>query len=222
MKVLTMTPEEFLYRQTEEFALEKELEEKNWYESYEMEEEKLINQINSLLEEHSLEAWDRLLTMFHDPKLHEIYADREQIAIVYVLLNIYQYERYEEIFPVIFEQGTHLEQFNDLMREIKFLLWHIAFLDIEHSTKSGYGNTESQEQELFDYVETHHLSPVALFFCVNTICADPPKMLLYLADKYMKQNKLYNTMMLLKYYDAHYPGNKDVKHILSEWERING
>lgn len=222
MKVETMSPEEFLYRQTEEFALKKELEEKNWNESYEAEEEKLIAQIDSRLEEHSPEAWDTLLTTFQAPKLHEIYADREQLAIVYILLNIYQYERYEELSPVIFEQGTNLEQFNNLIREMKFLLWHISFFDMEHHTESGYGDVGSQVKELLDYVEAHSFSPVALFFLVKADCVEPQKMLLYLANEYMEQNKPYDTMMILKYYDTYYPGNQNVKNVLSEMEKING
>lgn len=220
LEVLTLTPEEFLYRQTEEYALKREQEEIDWNEKYELEEEKLINQVNSLLGEHSPKAWDALLAMFHDPKLNDIYGKREQIATVYVLLNIYQYERYEEISPTIFEQGTHLGQFNDLMREMKFLLWRLSFFDIEHSTKSGYGNIEAQEREFFDYVEARGLSPVALYFLVTVACVEPTKMLLYLADKYMEQNKFYHTMMILKYYDANYPGNRDVEYVLSEMGRI--
>lgn len=220
MEVLTLTPEEFLYRQSEEYALLKEREEINWYENYEVEEEKLISRIDSLLGEHTPRAWDELLTLLQDSELHEIYGNREQLALVYVLLNIYQYERYEEISPVIFEQGTHFGQFNNLMREMKFLVWRMCFFDAEHSSKSDYGNAKEQEQALFDYVEAHEISPVALFFFIKTLCAEPTKMLLYLADKYMERNRLYYTMMILKYYDFHYPGNEDVAYMLSELGKI--
>jgi len=87
MEVLSLTYEEFLYRRTEEYALKKEQEERNWHANHEQEEEQLIEKINSLLGEHTPEAWDTLLTMFENPKLHDIFA----IALVYILLNIYQY-----------------------------------------------------------------------------------------------------------------------------------
>lgn len=220
MDVLTLTQEEFLYRQTEEYALKKGQEEIDWYNHYELEEEKLIDRVNCLLGRHTPDAWDELLTIFHDPKLHDIYGSREEIALVYILLNIYQYERYEEISPVILEQGTHLEQFTGLMRDMKFLLWRIAFFDAEHSTGSGYGDIHAQENALLEYVEANRISPAALFFIVAAVCVEPPRMILYLADKYMEQNKLYETMVLLKYYDANYPGNEDVRYMLSELERM--
>ncbi len=219
MEVLSLTYEEFLYRQTEEYALKKEREETNWHENYEHEEEKLIIKINSLLGEHTPEAWDTLLTMFENPKLHDIYANRDQIALIYIFLNIYQYERYEEISPTILSQGTDLNYFENLMRDIRFLIWRLSFFDIENSSKSDFGNTETEENALFDYIEEHNISPVALFFLINSLCVDPQKMLLYISSKYMEAKQLYYVMVILEYYDVHYPGNEDVKYILSEMRK---
>lgn len=221
MEILTLTPEEFLYYQSEEYALVREREEREWYENYEAEEERLIKRINSLLSEQTFDAYDTLLAMFQeDHELHEIYANRERIALVYILLSIYQRERYEGISSVILERGTQLEQFDKLFTDIKFLLWRITFFDAEHSTKSGYGDTAEWENALLEYVEANRLSPIALCFFVNAICVEPSKMLLYLADKYMEQKKLYNSMMILKCYDGFYPRNEDVRYMLSELERI--
>ncbi len=218
MEVLSLTYEEFLYRRTEEYALKKEQEERNWHANHEQEEEQLIEKINSLLGEHTPEAWDTLLTMFENPKLHDIFADRDSIALVYILLNIYQYERYEEISPTILSQGTDINHFQNFMRDIKFLVWRLCFFDIANSSKSDYGNTVAEENALFDYIEKHNISPVALFFLINSLCADPQKMLLYISYKYLEIN-LYYARVILEYYDIHYPGNEDVKYILSEMRK---
>lgn len=221
MQKITLTPEEFLYHQTEEYALTLEQESAAWYEAYESEEQKIITLINSLLATHSPDSWDKLVNLFQTPEFHQIFADREHFAYMYILLNIYQHECFSGIPYTILEQGTHLDQFHSLMQEIKLLFWRIEFFDTEHSTQSDYGNVNEQERALFHFIEEHKLSPVALYYLITTICIAPPKMILYLASKYLEQNKLFHTMILLEQYNENYPENEDVLCILSELRRIN-
>lgn len=221
MEVLALTPEEYLYHQTEDYALIQEQKETEWYKNYEAEEKKLMDQVNALLGEQTPDAWEKLSAIFQNPELHDIYGKRETLASVYILLNIYQYESYEEIAPSILEQGTSLEDFHVLLREIKFLLWRIQYFDIEHTTGSGYGNVRQETMDFLNYIKEHLISPIALYFFVTSICMDCQKMLLYLASQYMEYGNLYYTFQILKYYNTFYPDDKDVLYILSNLEKLS-
>ena len=214
MQVKELTIEEYTYRQSEAFALREEQEEMQWHMQFDAQRMELLQIADQYLLAQTPEAYQILSETLLDPVLQERYAKDEMVVHLLILLDIYEQERSYQMEHTILEQGTSVQELVSFFQSLKFLLWRVEFFDTEHSTEYSYGDVRREEEALFQFIQKRDISMIALRVLVDRICVDPPKMLFFLANRYLDQGCFMNTYLLLEYYNAKYPGNADVEETL--------
>lgn len=211
-----ITADEWENMHTEDYALEKEAAENLWHARHGTQEQFYIDQINVLLASGDEAAQEKLQALLQDTAFREAYGCRTQFAYLYVLLGIHEQERAAGLQTTILDGVCSLDAAASLVQAFRFLVWHIEFNDIEHSTDDSFGNTIEEDGALLSYITRQKLSPLATGLLVVTCAVSPQKMLLHLSGCLLDTGEISTAFDLLDISNELYPNHKLVMELLKQ------
>lgn len=193
-----------------------------WNKKYAGIEKNFIQQVNGLLVEGTLAAYDRICGLFEDAENVDSedviasgripvseFKDRNDISYLINAVNIYYAERETGNTTTIFSQGSSLQDIIDVMRQIRFLLWEIEF-------SCDDACLEDSIQVLVNYVLEKNISVHALVYLLRTASIDKYKVCMSLADPFEKIGKYKYELQLLLLASENKAGDKAALTMLAE------
>ena len=119
--------------ETEEYAIEEERLKKEWNQANRDYCKKMVAFVNQFLASKT-EADEKLfLTYFSDEQVIKRFHGDNKLAFVMIMRDILVAERKAGVENVIINCADTLEDMVKVIRQVKFLLWEIEFLDSEES-----------------------------------------------------------------------------------------
>ena len=157
------------YIQTEEYILKEEQQKLLWEKEYGEKRDLAIGLMNESLLTKSRETRQELIDLLKDEVLVKALSEVAEIAFIFVIMDIYEAELKARVNHTILDWAGSLDEVIDIIRQIKFLLWEIEFLDSE-----GAGEL------LLGYLQDMNISMPAFEYIVFISSYDKRKMVEYL------------------------------------------
>lgn len=191
---------------TEQWAIQKELEEDQWQKEYGEKMPYYIDKMNALLANASEEAFLELKSMFLPGQIFEKYKQTDDFAFMFVIMNIYELESDEGIRETILTQGRTVAELIDYLSQLKMILYRLDF---------GIG--EGTEQELLSFLQQHGTSAVTIKIMMNTS-------VMRLFNTAVKLQKIFEgaclpeyELCMLQYIEEYWKGNYRVQWRLYQY-----
>lgn len=155
--------------QTEEYIKEEEKNHIQWKKKYDNKIDEIIELANVAFSSKSLNDIQALESCFDDKEMVDALKEVNDIAFVMIILDIYTAEMESGLEKTVFSWGNSLKKVVSVIRQIKFLLWEIEFL-----------NDKCAGQVLIDYIKGTGVSMIALEYIVFISSFDKGKVVSYL------------------------------------------
>lgn len=155
--------------QTEEYILQEEQYRIAWEKKYGCQRDVAYELMEKCLREKSPETKHALWTFFENKELVKELSQINDFAFMVVIMEIYAMELEAGVTNSVFEWSDNLQGLIDVIRQVKFLLWEIEFLDDEESG-----------QLLLQYIQKMGISMTAFEYLVYITSYDKKKVIGYL------------------------------------------
>ena len=194
---MIVSEKEWEYMQTEEYAKVLEMQEKQWDRE---EEDNILKKINYNLELGTKEARNVLTDMFRNEEFIKKYSQRNHIAGMIVVMEIYEKEKQMNEEITILDVVKSCEEVKSLIMQLKFILWRLEF------------KNELQAKEvLTDYILNRHLSPCMIQYMVCISNWDKNKVLIQLSNHFLDRNMYRYAYGMLHYLQERLPKEEAIK-----------
>lgn len=160
--------------QTEEYILMEEQYKAMWEKKYGPYRDMSYELMSECLETKEPSAIQRLLKFFENKELVKELSEVNDFAYIVVMMEMYDLELQAGIKRNVFYWADSLQGAIDVIRQVKFLLWEIEFLD---DTESG--------QLLLGFLESVGISMPAFEYLVFITSYDKEKMVSYLSKLFV-------------------------------------
>lgn len=107
---------------------------------------------------------EQLQLFFEDKEVVEGLSENNEFAFMLVIMEIYNLEKNAGVKNNVFAWGQALDDVISIIRQVKFLLWEIEFL-----------NDEESGQLLLGYLKENNISMVALEYLIYISSCDKAK-----------------------------------------------
>lgn len=184
------------YKPTEQDALDEEVREREWQNTWGKNMDRYIQKIDALLAEGTRETRMQLLTMFSDQDFFGHYRQVDEFAIMYVVLSIYQMEDAGGITETILQQADTVAGLMDCMFEFKMILYRLDF-------SVGQGT----EKELLSFLKRHSVSPCWMKVMMTTCVMRPLSMALKLENIFESAGMGDLRFSMLEFLEEYFPGS---------------
>lgn len=198
------------YKQTEEYALEKEAQKKAWQEEYGKKWPEIKAWMNRLLIEKSTENLAELEAFFTNKENYDHYGNAIYMKM-YTVMCIHKVEMRNGIFGGIISQGESVEELTGYLDEIKFLLYRLDF-SIDTET----------EQEFVDFIRERATSVVTLMYMINQMTMRPLNLIVKLEQIFEKYQMYKERFWTWQFIAEKWPGNIKIERQLANLYFING
>ncbi|MBU5474794.1 hypothetical protein [Roseburia sp. MSJ-14] len=187
------------FKKTEQFAIEEEARENRWQQEYGKKLPEVMAQIDQLLKEGTEEAKWKLHAMFLDKDFFDKYKQTDEMANMYVIMQIFERERNSGITPGILDSGRDAEQLRNYIQSIKFLLYR---LDFEIDEQAG--------EKLIAYFQEQNTSTIVIETMLTTVVMRPFIVVRKLEQLFEQHHMLKELFMIYNFINDKYPGNKRI------------
>lgn len=192
---------------TEQKALREEKENKAWQREYGVKLPFLLDKMNQLLADGSINAILELKSIFLDKDIFENYKQVDVFANMYVIISIYEIEAERGIQYTILNQGRTVEELLRYLFQLKMLFYRLDF---------GIG--EDIENELMSFLISHHTSAINIEIMMTTSVIRPVITALKLEKVFKKYYIKEFDFSILQFMERHWKGNYRVqKRLLSDY-----
>lgn len=144
---------EIEYKKTEQWALEKEEEERIWQECWGTKLLELVEELNVYIQEATKESRAKLCSILQDEQFLDPYRGNNVITGMYMVAQLYQKEEIQGVQITILDQGNSVEEILSYIDQLRFILYRIDF-EID----------DQSEDELVSFLTEHHTSTQTLDF----------------------------------------------------------
>lgn len=188
--------EQMEYKKSEQFAIEEEERERKWQKQYGEKLSEVVEKMDRLLKEGTIESRRKLHDLFLDKSFFEHYKQTDIVAGMYVVMQIYEREMESGIAHSILEQGNTVEELLKYLEELKFILYRVDF-DVD----------KESEQELIMFLKQHNTSVVTVEIMMTTVVMRPLQMALKL-ESLFEWNLMYTEQFMMQnFINQRWPGN---------------
>lgn len=195
---------------TEQWAVQKELEEEKWQKEYRVKLPYYIDQMNALLAQDSDEAAEELKRMFLSDHIFWEYRQTDEFASMYVIMAIYETEKGSGITNTILKQGRTVAELLGYFFQLKMILYRFDF---------GIGN--GAEQELLSFMRQYGTSTVTVDIMLNTSVMRPLKTALRLEKAFEEACMKEYEMSMLLYIERNWKGNYRIYEKLHQYGKLS-
>lgn len=119
---------------------------------------------NDIFSTKKKESVERLEAFFEDEDVVKALCENNEFAFLVVVMNIYNAETEAKIIDNVFNWTDDFKFVIDIIRQVKFLLWEIEFLDVKQSATL-----------LLKYISDVGISMVALEYLIHISSCDKAK-----------------------------------------------
>ena len=195
---------------TEQKALMEEKRHKEWQRKYGEKLPILIDKMDRLLADASMNAILELKSIFINKDILENYKQVDSFANMYVIASIFEIEAERGIQQTILSQGQTVGELLNYLFQLKLLLYRLDF---------GIG--ENIEQEFISFIILHHTSTVNIEIMMTTSVIRPVITALKLEKIFNKFCIKEFDFSILMFIEKQWRGNLRVqKRLLSEYEHL--
>ena len=184
------------FKKTEQFAIEEEERENQWQKEYGEKLPLKLEQMDRLLKEGTEEAKWKLQAMFLDKSFFNKYKQTDEMAMMYVVMLIFEKERNSGITSGILDAGRDIAQLRDYIQSMKFLLYRLDF-DIE----------EEAGEKLIQYFKEQNTSTVVIEMMMTTVVMRPLIVAQKLEKLFEQHYMLKELLMIYNFINKERPGN---------------
>lgn len=189
-----MTKEEF--KKTEQFAIEEEQRENEWQKNYGEKMPEVIKEMNELLCANTEESKWKLHDKFMDKSFFEHYKQTDEVAVIYVVMNIFEKERQANITDGILDQGRDYYKIREYIQRLKFLLME---LDFDVASDAG--------EQLVRFIKEEKTSTITIETMMTTVVMRPLIVSMKLCHLFEKCGMLKEMLSICNFIDVRFPGN---------------
>lgn len=189
-----MTKEEF--KKTEQFAIEEEQRENEWQKNYGEKMPEVIKEMNELLCANTEESKWKLHDKFLDKSFFEHYKQTDEVAVIYVVINIFEKERQANIRDGILDQGRDYYKIREYIQRLKFLLME---LDFDVASDAG--------EQLVRFIKEEKTSTITIETMMTTVVMRPLIVSMKLCHLFEKCGMLKEMLSICNFIDVRFPGN---------------
>lgn len=193
------------FKETERFAVEEAERERIWQEEYGSKMDEVIASMDSLLQKGTEESRQELHDMFLNKNFFEHYKQTDAIAIMYVVMEIYERERAADVYPTILECGKTVGELRRYLEQLKFILYRVDF-----------GVDSESEQELVAYLKKYQTSMITIETMITTTAMRPMELVLKL-EQIFEKNFMYKELFGIRnFINNRWKGNHRILMKLAE------
>lgn len=193
------------YKKTEKFAIEEAEREAVWQEKYATKIDDVIKKMDYLLQIGTLESRLKLHDMFLHKEFFEHYKQTDTIAVMYVIMQIYERELQNQYTPTILEYGNTVADLVEHLQKLKFILYRVDF-----------GVDKKSEQELIDFIKKNQISVITLETMLTTVAMRPMQLSLKMENIFDK-NIMYKQLFWIRnFINDRWSGNHRIIYRLAE------
>jgi len=140
--------------QTHEYIDKEEQDKLMWREKYEPYLCDAYGLVGEVLATKSTLAKQKLLDFFNNKDVVAALTEVNDFAYMIVMMEIYSLETEAGANSTVFDWADSLQGVIDIIRQIKFLLWEIEFLDDMNSVRLllGYMNEVGVSMQALEYI----------------------------------------------------------------------
>lgn len=184
------------FKKTEQFAIEEEERENKWQKEYGEKLPLVLEQMDQLLKEGTEGAKWKLHAMFLDKSFLDKYKQTDEIATMYVIMQIFERERSRGITPGILDQKRDIAQLRKYIQSMKFLLYRLDF-DID----------EGAGDKLVQYFKEQNTSTIVIETMLKKVVMRPFSVVQKLEKLFEQHHMLKELFMIYSFINERYPGN---------------
>ena len=159
------------FYETEEYIMLEEQYMIDWKKKYDSKLKEAESLMNRCLATKELDDLQKLMEFFEDEELVKELSEDNKFMFMVVMMNILYIELDENIKYSIIEWADNLERIIAIIRQIKFLLWEIEFLDSQESMTL-----------LFEFLKDMNISMSAFEYIVYITSYDKEKIVKHIQD----------------------------------------
>ncbi len=140
--------------QTEEYILQEEQYRINWEKKYGPYRDKAFMLVDECLKEKTAQSINTLMRFFENKELIKELSEVNDLAYMIVMMEMYMLELEAGVTKTVFYWSDSLQGVIDVIRQVKFLLWEIEFLDDPQSGQLllGFLNDVGISMPAFEYI----------------------------------------------------------------------
>lgn len=199
------------YLKTECFAKEEEEKERIWQQTYGTKIDEVVAMMDILLEKGTEQSRLELKNLFLNKDFFDNYEHTDMIAVMYVIMQIYERERQAKIFPTILECGKTVKELQRYFEQLKFILYRIDF-EVDNQS----------ETELLEYIKNNRTSVITIETMITTNVMRPMKLALQL-ERIFAKNFMYKQLFAIRnYINERWNGNHRILLELAELYKETG
>ena len=135
-----------------------------WTKQYGGELQEAITLVDNAFSTKEKSYIDKLVALYNDETLVNALCENTEFAFLVVVMTIYNAEEESGISNGVFDWVDSFKSAIDVIRQIKFLLWEIEFLDVKESVSL-----------LLGYKSDIGISVPALEYLIHISCCDKAK-----------------------------------------------
>ena len=200
------------YKKTEQYAIEEEMREMEWQEQYISKLPELVAKINYLLGIGTEESIGEIESIFFPENgSFEPYKKTDVMAQMYVVMNIYQREKEAGITEHILAKGRTIEELQEYLQEIKFMLYRLDF-EVDEQTES----------ELVEFLKENKTTTIALELILVTNTIRLMNVVLKLENVFQRNGMLKEYYFILDFIDKRWPGNWRILYSQAQFYEMLG
>lgn len=187
----------------EEQTLKEAEETLNWYRKYDAREGELVETINHLLSSNKEADMKQLIGIFESDEVNDIFSNTKRIAYMRCIMNIYHEEMIVNETSCVLDLCNSVEDFMNMVIQVKFLFWRIEF-------ESG----EDAKKALIRFIKGGGVSPQFLEGMIQYVTMDKQGMLIKLADLLLEHGMIKYAFHILWYAKQEYPESEIIITLL--------
>lgn len=195
---------------TEQWAIQKEIEEDQWQKEYMVKLPDYMQKINLLLANASDEAILEIINMFQPDHVFRKYKHTDEYATMFVIMSIYEIEKESGINHTILKQGRTTTELMDYLFQLKMILYRLDF-EIGSGTK----------QELLSFLQQNKISPVTIVRMLETSVMRPLKTAMKLEKIFEAACLREHEISMLLFIEKNWKGNYRIYDKLKRYGKIS-
>lgn len=174
------------FKKTEKFAVEEEQRENEWQEQYGSKINDVVRKMNQLLQAATEQSRMELHDMFLDKTFFEHYKQTDEVATMYVVMQIYEREYRDHYSSTILNCGHTVEELVNYLQQMKFMLYRIDF-----------SVDQISEEEFIAFLKKNNTSVITLETMMTTAAMHPMKLALKLEEIFTR-NFMYKELFWVR------------------------
>ena len=174
------------FKKTEKFAVEEEQRENEWQEQYGSKINDVVRKMNQLLQAATEQSRMELHDMFLDKTFFEHYKQTDEVATMYVVMQIYEREYRDHYSSTILNCGHTVEELVNYLQQMKFMLYRIDF-----------SVDQISEEEFIAFLKKNNTSVITLETMMTTAAMRPMKLALKLEEIFTR-NFMYKELFWVR------------------------